>query len=257
MRWKSVGGFLFACIVIALNGELFAQTYLKEIPRNTLTAEQVKSPPPENQFFIDIQAPANHRLDQNFNDPIFAGDDLSELLVGEFKTESGIRYNVGKQIIALQGKLAPQRPEKIRIKVGQKASSLYFLHGCGWGAFGGPGSDHFEKDGTLIGYYRVNYEDDDYEVIPIVYGKDVRDWWGIWDKFAPTRNSEIVWRGSNKHLKGRREARDEPKPLRLFQKTWVNPWPTLNIVSIDFVSTGGTAAPFCVAISGFLEPEKK
>jgi len=249
---------LVCLIVVCMQGrEAGGQTYLKQIPKSTLTEAQVKSPPDEGQFFLDLQAPANQKLTETLNDPIFAGDDLAELPAGEFKTEAGVKYNIGKQFIALQGKLAPQRPEKIKLKVDRRASALYFLHGCGWGAFGGPGSEHFEKDGTLIGYYRVNYEDEDYEVIPIVYGKDVRDWWGIWDKFAPTRNSEIAWRGTNKHLKGRREAKDEPKPLRLFQSIWINPWPTSKIVSIEYVSTGGTAAPFCVAVSGYLEPEKK
>lgn len=249
MRWN-----LRVCSAVLLSGLTLGecQTYLKPVTRGGTSGKELSEPPAEGQFFLEIQAPANQRKDEVLNDSAYPGDDLSELATGEFKTEKGVRFQIGKQLMALKGKLAAERPERIRVTVDRRASALYFLHACGWGSFGGPESDHFEKEGTLIGYYRVNYEDGDYEVIPIVYGKDVRDWWGIWDKFAGTRNSEVVWRGTNKHLRGRREAANEPKPLRLFQTSWSNPWPELRIVSIDYVSTGGTAAPFCVSISGYL-----
>lgn len=232
-----------------------AQEYFPNIPRVSLPDADLRHPPPDTQFSIDLQPVANLRLDQPLNSPGVAGNDLKELPPGDFRTTDGIRFRIDKRLIALSGKHAPDdRPDDVSVKVDRKSSSLYFLHACGWGGFGAPAHPHSEKDGTLIGYYRVNYDDGDYEIIPIVYGKDVRDWWGIWDKFQPTRNSTIAWRGNNAQLKQRPEAKNEPQPLRLFLTCWPNPWPASKIRSIQYVSTGGAAAPFCVAITGSLLP---
>jgi len=37
----------------------------------------------------------------------------------------------------------------------------------------------FVPDDTLIGEYKVRYDDKAVETIPVVYGKDVRDWWFV------------------------------------------------------------------------------
>ncbi|MDB6129824.1 MAG: hypothetical protein JWM04_931, partial [Verrucomicrobiales bacterium] len=59
-------------------------------------------------------------------------------------------------------------PEQVEgIKIGKSAKVLHFLHGTGYQA----------KDGTTIGYYVVNYVSGPERKIPIIYGKDVRDWW--------------------------------------------------------------------------------
>jgi len=45
------------------------------------------------------------------------------------------------------------------------------------------------------------------------------------------------------------------KPLRLYMSVWKNPWPTLNIKTIEFLSEESIAAPFCIAITGYSVPE--
>ena len=42
-------------------------------------------------------------------------------------------------------------------------------------------------DGTEIGTYIVHYADRTEERIPIIYGKDVRDWWRCSDPERPSR----------------------------------------------------------------------
>ncbi|MFO1020771.1 MAG: hypothetical protein U0903_08755 [Planctomycetales bacterium] len=244
--------FFFPCV-----NSVWGQIYLKPIPGasdSVMTSEGVKGQTP---FYLDLQKVGNVRRDEPMNDPIYKGDNLKELPTGIFKTRAGIPFQIGEKLICLRGKLAPDRPDSVKLDVDRTCSGFYFLQGCGWGSFGGPANPagHFERDGTAIGMYIITYEDQDVEFVPITYGKDVRDWWGIWDKFQPTKKSEVAWRGTNDHVKVRAEAKGEPKPLRLFMTTWRNPWPTLKIKSIEFVSEGSTAAPFCVAITGYAPPE--
>ncbi len=161
------------------------------------------------KIFVDLQPKANKPLDEAMNDAIYEGDDLAELARGRVSLADGAEFLVGAKCVALSGKHAADRPDRIAgLSVESRIAGLQILHACGWGAFGGKADPvgHYQEDGTLIGHYRVNYEDGDWEIIPIVYGRDVRDWWGLWDNFKPTTQSKIAWRGTNAHLKGRAEA---------------------------------------------------
>jgi hypothetical protein len=80
-------------------------------------------------------------------------------------------------------------------------------------------------------------------VFPIVYGKDVRNWWTIKREPLTTQNSSLAWVGSNA------EVQSESKALRMFKSAWENPFPDEEIASIDFVSSLSDAAPFLVAIT--------
>ena len=60
-------------------------------------------------------------------------------------------------------------PEQINgIKVGRRCRELHFLHAAGWRS----------PDGARVGSYIIHYADEREQVIPIVYGEDVRDWNG-------------------------------------------------------------------------------
>jgi hypothetical protein len=207
---------------------------------------------PGNKIFVELQTLANKPLKEEMNDPVYEGDNLAELPQGRLKLEDGTEFEIGPKCVVLNGKHAPDRPVHVDgFNVREKITGLQILHACGWGAFGGKADPvgHYQEDGTLIGHYRVNYEDGDWEIIPIVYGRDVRDWWGVWDKLKPTTQAKYGWRGTNAHLKTRAEARPFPQPLRLFVTTWKNPKPTVRVVSIDMFSAKEVAAPFCVAIT--------
>ena len=123
-----------------------------------------------------------------------------------------------------------QYPEQINgIKIGQRARQIHFLHAAGW----------HSPDGTQIGSYLVHYADEQEQVIPIIYGADVRDWNGSNDKATEISNGMLVWSGIN----------NAGLHIRLFKTTWLNPWPDKEIVSIDYNSSMANAAPFLVAIT--------
>src|SRR5258705_8489745 len=121
-------------------------------------------------------------------------------------------------------------PESITgIKVDNKCSKLHILHATQFG--GGPnaeGTPWFVKDGTLIGEYHVNYEDKSAFTIPIVYGRDVRDWFYV-EGEAETERSKIVWKEENEF------ATSVGAKIRLYLTTWENPKPEKKVVSIDYV----------------------
>lgn len=122
------------------------------------------------------------------------------------------------------------------IKVQQNCRNLHFLHAAGWRS----------RDGTLLGNYVVHYVDGREQKIPIVYGEDLRDWSQQSDPSGTLKRATMVWRV----LMPRREmpAQNEPY-VRLFKTTWVNPYPEVEITTIDYVSTMAEAAPFLLAIT--------
>jgi hypothetical protein len=88
----------------------------------------------------------------------------------------------------------------------------------------------------------VNYEDGTTEVIPIIYGKDVRCWHRHGDD-RPTTEAPLAWLGRNTF------TRRVNTYVRLYVTTWTNPSPEKAVSSIDIVSTREKAAPFSVAMA--------
>jgi hypothetical protein len=188
--------------------------------------------------YIDLDPKANQKVAENEGDP---GNDLSELPKGE-QTIEGAKFRVGKGLIQLRGKFLPDRPEKVEgIKVDKAFAKLYILHATGWGA--PEGARGFVPDDTLIAQYTVHYEDKSAEVIEVVYGQDVRDWWD-WDMSKAVTRGKLAWTGNNQR------ATQNNVTIRLFLATWKNPNPDKKVTSIDYLTTSETpAAPFCVAMT--------
>jgi hypothetical protein len=180
--------------------------------------------------FVDLNPQANQKLKEGYGSE---GNNLAALPTGE-QTFAGAKFKIGPGLIQLSGKESADRPEKVEgIKVNTKCSKLYLLHACHWGA----------KDDGIIGYYTVHYDDKSHETIPIVYGKDVLDWWYSADAKEPTRG-KVAWKGDND------DAKNGGAMIRLYLTVWKNPEPARKVVSIDFGSTNAEkAAPFCVAIT--------
>jgi len=126
-----------------------------------------------------------------------------------------------------EGRRYPQRI--IGIKVRQTCSQLHFLQAAGWQT----------RDGTPIGSYVVHYADGRQQIIPIIYGEDVRDWNSNADPSTELRRSTLVWSATNK----------ASYHVRLFKSTWLNPWPETEITSIDYLSTVSESAPFLIALT--------
>jgi hypothetical protein len=95
---------------------------------------------------------------------------------------------------------------------------------------------------TVIGEYRVHYEDGTLAKIPLRYGDSVRDWWNI-DNSRGTAHAEVVWTGENA------VSRPANVKLRLYGTGWMNPNPDKKVDHIDLVSANTIAATFCLAIT--------
>ena len=194
--------------------------------------------------YLDLEGKFTHKLTDNFGSDGRPGNFLT-VPTGE-QTFAGTKFKIGDGVIQLGSTVLKDKPEKVEgIQVDKKASKLHILHATGYG--GGPnvpGSPWHVADDTLIGEFKINYEDKSAEHIQIVFGQDVRDWWFREDE-KETSRSKVAWKGDNELAK-KYECR-----LRLYLTTWDNPKPDLKIVSIDYIGRkeDTVAAPFCVAIS--------
>jgi hypothetical protein len=132
-------------------------------------------------------------------------------------------------------------PEAVNgIKVGRKAAKINFLQACGFSV----------PTGTEIGKYVIHYANGETRTVPIVYGKNVLDWWGHPGSDPKLdANAKEVWKGN------------APSPasmgfyIHMIRFTWDNPLPDQEIATIDFVSNITECAPQLMAIT--LEPAKK
>lgn len=116
------------------------------------------------------------------------------------------------------------------IPVHQKAQRLHFLQACCGAA----------EKGTRIGKYTVHYVSADVKnvEIPIVYGEDVLDW-HIPSRAAELARATLVWKAKN----------DADFLIGLAKTSWDNPYPQLEIASLEYESAMTAAAPFLVAIT--------
>jgi hypothetical protein len=121
-------------------------------------------------------------------------------------------------------------PERVSgIPLSPKCQRLHFLHAalC------------LESDGTTIGTYVIRYADSQRVEVPIIYGNDLREWCFDYDPVREIRGAVVAWTGRNAGQ----------HPVRLYKATWENPWPEINVVSLDFVSAMTDAAPFLIALT--------
>lgn len=203
----------------------------------------------KNFVYVELKDHTNHKLTDPFGSGR-EGNDLAALPTGE-QTFEKVKFRVGEGVVHLGSKLLKaEKPDKVEgIKVGQKFAKLHILHATGYGngaVIGEEGKEDdplFVADGTRIAEYTIRYDDKSTEVIPVVYGEDVRDWW-FTDASKGVKRGKVAWEGENELGK-----RFKSK-VRLYLTTWENPKPDKVVVGIDFVKVGETpAAPFCVAIS--------
>ena len=178
---------------------------------------------------INLQPYTNQKLKEGGN----GANSLADLEQGEQKL-GGVKFKIGEGLIQLSSTISPDMPKKVEnIEVAATFSKLHILHATHSSA---------EQD-AIIAYYTVTYDDNSTQTIPIVFGKDVLDWWYQEDEKGPSR-AKVAWKGSND------EAKKNDRKIRLYLTTWKNPEPTRKVVSLEFGSTNYTAAaPFCVAIT--------
>jgi len=175
--------------------------------------------------YVNLQPYTNQKLKGGVGNE---SNNLADLKEGE-QTLAGVKFKIGEGLIQLGSPRSADWPKKVEdIEVKANFSKLHILHAT---------HQSTEKD-AIIAYFTVNYEDKSTQTIPIVFGKDVLDWWHRENDEGPSR-AKVAWKGSNNDSK-----------IRLYLTTWKNPEPTKKVVSLEFGSTFYTdCAPFCVAIT--------
>jgi hypothetical protein len=164
-------------------------------------------------------------------------NDLATLPRG-LQTFEGVEYDV-RGILQMAGKGASAgrfAPQVMGIPVHQKCHTLHFLHSA---AFGGVGDE-----GKQIGSYVLHYAANQMRLeIPIVYGRDVRDWHTHPSEPPAAKLLKVAWTGTNSVSKAAGQS------IRLFETSWVNVAPDVEIESIDIVAGMTSAAPIVIAIT--------
>jgi hypothetical protein len=190
---------------------------------------------------LDLTANYNAYLDDTWL-PYPRNCELKELPRGVHEF-GGSRFDV-RGLIQLNGShlLAPYPIIVQGIKIGRPCGKIQFLHGTR--TIYHPNRQAYEiKDGTKVAAYIVNYRSGSQIEIPIVYGRDVKDWW--YDPDSPEHNPATVAWDKGENL----ASRVANRRIRLFQTTWENPWKDQPVDSLSLASAMAETAPFVVAIT--------
>jgi hypothetical protein len=165
----------------------------------------------------------------------FPSNHLAQLPSGH-QVFGGVPFDV-RGVIQLRGEeheLPFSFPVKVEgISVNQKLRRIHFLQGAS-----------FEpRSRTNIATYVIHYADNQTREIPIVYGKQIADWWDDPKDPWELTDAKVAWSGHN-------EAADAyGKFLRIYQCTWENPLKDTEVANISFVSGATISAPFLIAIT--------
>ncbi|MDZ7724401.1 MAG: hypothetical protein U5R06_16750 [candidate division KSB1 bacterium] len=183
---------------------------------------------------IDLSEHYTSSLDDNWF--CHAGHDLRDLpqgvqMLGNTSFDiRGLVQLASSKSIDVTGVVFPEFVNNI--KVDRKGRKLHFLQACFWST----------ETGKKIGEYIINYKNGEQRTAPIVYGKNLMDWW-IKPGEGELPEAEEVWRGCNP------ATRSMGMLTHLLKYSWVNPLPDQEICKIDFVSDLVKAGPFLVAIT--------
>jgi WD40 repeat protein len=128
----------------------------------------------------------------------------------------------------------PFHPSAV-ILVGQCCRRLHFLQGVG-------GDPHI--DGSTVARWIVHYVDGSSREWAVTYGDHVRDLiWRMNEEPLEARNAKVVWRGRWTGLV------PDGAGARLFESTWTNPEPALEISQLEFRVAETAMKPLVVAIT--------
>ncbi|MFQ6079471.1 MAG: hypothetical protein ACE5NJ_10110, partial [Thermodesulfobacteriota bacterium] len=119
--------------------------------------------------------------------------------------------NAGKSCIMLKG---PQRgyfPSEVAVDVGAAGAYIYLLHATAWTPRAG-----------IAGKIELKYQKGPADIIPVVVGKDVSNWW----RPQPLENGKVGWLGYIKM----------GVPVGVYVSRFVNPSPKRKIERLVFHS---------------------
>ena len=183
--------------------------------------------------YIDLQEKGNQKLKDPFHKATPPGNNLDCLTPGE-QTFADIKFKIGEKYIRLGSIKLSDKPDKVEgIKVDKRFTKLHILHATGWDT----------DEDTIIGEYTITWEDETTVTIPIIYGKDVLNWW-VGEEAAESGKVKIAWKGENE------ASKRNNRKIFLYLTTWENPKPDKKVKTIDYSTTKETmCAPFCVAMT--------
>jgi hypothetical protein len=183
---------------------------------------------------VDLSDYYNTALDDNVHGK--PGNTLDSLPKGVQKLGSTM-FDI-RGLIQLAGSKSKEITEIIYpkavngIPVHYKGQHAHFLHAAAWSI----------QDGTKIGDYIINFKGGQRVSVPIHYKQNIMDWWGRLENESPA-GAAVAWKGDNERTLSMGFY------IRLFNYTWKNPFPELEIETIDFVSEVVDSAPFLIAIT--------
>jgi protocatechuate 3,4-dioxygenase beta subunit len=186
--------------------------------------------------FVDLAPRGNDPLADG---PGGGGNDLNRLPRGVHKMGDAY-FRVGEMMIHVQGQMGPELPRAVKgIKVQAQGNRLHILHA----------TQYVATPGTIIGAYLIHYSDGSNERIPIVYGRNLVNWWVFPSIKEEPTGARIAWTGSS-------DATDMNPGIkvRVFATTWTNPHPEKEVATLDMLSAGTECDPFLVAVT--LERDK-
>lgn len=151
---------------------------------------------------------------------------------------AGVLFDV-RGIIQLAGERSSTKrfpTQVLGIKLQQNCQRLHFLQAAAY--------SNSETNGEHeIGLYAAHLANGTRLNIPIIYGRNVRDWYSKNDEPPLEKELTVAWTGTNPASSAAKQT------LRLFALVWTNPAPDIQIESIDFVSHHDGAAPFLIAVT--------
>ena len=134
------------------------------------------------------------------------------------------KENNNKSCIMMSGRGDPNCPTDLEIPVNAKAKGIYFLNSCPYSSIG-----------MTAGTYTVVYDDGTEEVITLVVGENISDWWGgVFESDTAVR----VWSGLN-----------NSSTVGLDATLFSNPNPDKEIKSIKVHTPGGATDPYLGIVS--------
>jgi hypothetical protein len=214
-------------------GDDAAQADLARIKESRPPAREPGAP----SDLIDLSAFYNASLSVPWH-PGPNGNHLAEVPRG-IQTFAGTRFDVRGLIQVLGEPYAAgqvEYPKEVNgIRINRRLARLQFLHSI---------QGSLVPDGTRVGHYLIHFANGRREEIPIIYGRDARDWHEHPDVPVGVSDAVIAWKGTNPAV-----ALAGTRGIRLFKRTWENPAPDVEVTMVDFVAEPESAHPFLVALT--------
>jgi WD40 repeat protein/serine/threonine protein kinase len=193
---------------------------------------------------IDLSSHYNALLDFPWDlvtHEAYFDNDLANLPTGTltlanvtFDVRGLIRLNAATNA-NLRGAISIAFPQIVQgIRVAASCKRIQVLHG----------TEDSVPAGTVLYRIVLRYADESQREVPVLYGRDVRQWWEMDNDVNPESDRGIIaWRGTNPAV-AERGGR-----LRLYLTTFGNPRPEAEVTSIYLISSQTRAAPFVIAIT--------